>query len=95
MDVKYSFGYVAIERNINYEENVSHKRKETDDKEFDLVESKSKIVKMVQDMAGEVHSVDSKNGQRYSFRITKLSDMVTSLSSKTFESLQEKEPRES
>jgi hypothetical protein len=38
---------------------------------------------MAQDMAGDVHSVDSEYGKKYTFRISKLCDMITSLSAKS------------
>ncbi|KAJ2991045.1 hypothetical protein HDV02_004003, partial [Globomyces sp. JEL0801] len=60
----------------------SLKRKETD--ELSILQEKSKIMKtvkeIVKDMAGDVHSVDSDYGKQFTFRVSKICDMISELS---------------
>jgi hypothetical protein len=48
-----------------------------DDVYLQIMEHKVKIVKMAGDMAGTPHSVESPLGKEYTFRVSKISSMVT------------------
>jgi hypothetical protein len=48
-----------------------------DDDYLQIMERKVKILKMAGDMAGTPHSVESPLGKEYTFRVSKISSMVT------------------
>lgn len=60
------------------------KRKEMD--EVSMLQEKGKVMKLVKDivkdLAGPVQSVDSENGAQFTLRVSRICEMITSISTK-------------